>query len=77
MYLVMRINRIENKNVFLLLLIIIRSPKQCGCWVNDTKVQFTEKIIGGFESIPHSWPWIVSIRKRLTSKPFGVHICGD
>lgn len=58
-------------------LLLIRSSKQCGCWWNDTQIKFTEKIIGGYESIPHSWPWIVSIRKRMIDKPLGLAICGD
>ena len=56
---------------------MIRSSKQCGCWFNDTNDRLTGKIVGGFESIPHSWPWIVSIRKRMTTKPLGLPICGD
>ncbi|UJR32136.1 hypothetical protein I4U23_019604 [Adineta vaga] len=53
------------------------SPIQCGCWFNSsTSGLLTDRIIGGFESIPHSWPWIVSIRKRTTDKPLGIPICG-
>lgn len=54
-----------------------RSIKQCGCWWNDTGGKLSEKIVGGFESIPHSWPWIVSIRKRMKDKPLGLPICGE
>jgi hypothetical protein len=71
MYLVIiKISFIEINNY------LIRSPKQCGCWFNNTNLKLTEKIVGGFESIPHSWPWIVSIRKRSSNKPLGLPICG-
>ncbi|CAF1215031.1 unnamed protein product [Adineta steineri] len=53
-----------------------KSPKQCGCWFNSSKVTLTDKIVNGFESIPHSWPWVVSIRKRTSNRPLGVPICG-
>lgn len=54
-----------------------RSPKQCGCWYNDTNIGSADKIVGGFESTPHSWPWVVSIRKRTSDIPLGLPICGN
>ncbi len=73
---VIEIILIEIKNQFFLLQ--IRSPKQCGCWFNSsTNIKLNERIVGGFESIPHSWPWIVSIRKRTSDKPLGLPICGN
>ena len=55
----------------------IRSPKQCGCWFNSSDAGLTDRIVGGFESIPHSWPWIINIRKRTSNKPLGLPICGN
>ena len=74
MYLVIAIIFIEinNKNLFRQ----IRSPKQCGCSFHQPNVGLEERIVGGFESAPHSWPWIVSIRMRTSSKPLGFPICG-
>lgn len=58
------------------ILILIRSPRQCGCWFNDSTQSLSERIIGGFESIPHAWPWMVSVHQRTSKQPFGSHICG-
>ncbi|CAF3318688.1 unnamed protein product [Rotaria sp. Silwood2] len=44
------------------------SPKQCGC--AQTSPSTHHRIVGGIQAIPHSWPWIVSVRKS------GGHICG-
>ncbi|CAF1155836.1 unnamed protein product [Rotaria sp. Silwood1] len=44
------------------------SPTQCGC--AQTSPSTHHRIVGGTQAIPHSWPWIVSVRK------YGGHICG-
>ncbi|UJR14619.1 hypothetical protein I4U23_001613 [Adineta vaga] len=44
------------------------SPIQCGCAFYQPIIR--ARIIGGIESIPHSWPWIVSIRLASTNSPF-------
>ncbi|CAF4107886.1 unnamed protein product [Rotaria sordida] len=44
------------------------SPIQCGCAFYQPVIR--TRIVGGIESIPHSWPWIVSIRLASTNSPF-------
>ncbi|CAF3491297.1 unnamed protein product, partial [Rotaria sp. Silwood2] len=44
------------------------SPIQCGCAFYQPIIR--ARIVGGIESIPHSWPWIVSIRLASTNSPF-------
>ncbi|CAF4954544.1 unnamed protein product, partial [Rotaria sp. Silwood1] len=44
------------------------SPIQCGCAFYQPIIR--TRIVGGIESIPHSWPWIVSIRLASTNSPF-------
>ncbi|CAF0794334.1 unnamed protein product [Adineta steineri] len=47
---------------------MVRSPIQCGCAFYQPVIR--ARIVGGIESIPHSWPWIVSIRLASTNSPF-------
>ncbi|CAF1203415.1 unnamed protein product [Rotaria sordida] len=46
----------------------VRSPIQCGCAFYQPVIR--TRIVGGIERIPHSWPWIVSIRLASTNSPF-------